>query len=460
MPTRKVDLYLSLFLLGILALTFGGHGTTVDENLVAQVVESMATRGELNCAQMFQALPGPDGKYYSRYGIGFPLMILPFYYLGDSFQWLKPDSRAYCGSPHMFAMLWASVLITVLTGWSFYRLCLQLGGDARVAALFALGLILASPFWPYSQTLYRLNASGAIVILLLLSLLTYERTHSRLCLWAVAGLTAFGLNVREDLVFAFVAIGIWICLRGAFSERWPRAAALMTGAVFGALIWGLHNYIRFRTFFIENYEDLSFQESLLTSVPQLLWGLRRGLIVYAPLSLMPVFSFFAARRKGAVDLWLLCVGVLWVYLILYGKSSMWHGGVCWGPRHMYFLLPFAMLPGIWLFVDRPRLGWKIFFAAAFLWGVVVNWPGIYAYQGKYQSFLESPSFFPLLMKPVEHPIYVAFDDLDLWWVRMMKLNPFSLWPVLFLGLLGLTAFWGYRLMQELKKPVQPIIETK
>ena len=454
MPLTKTDLHLCLFLLGVLALTYAGHLSSVDENLVAQVVESIAERGELTCAPMFQALPGPDGRYYSRYGIGFPLLLVPFYYIGTGLLFLFPDSKMFCGNPHLFAMLWAGVLITVGAGWAFFRLCLRLGAERRAAVGLALGLILGTSFWPYSQTLYRLTVSALVLILTLDRVVEHQRNPSKTSLFAIAGLVVVGLNIREDLILAFGALGFFAILRGNARERWLRAGAFWGGLAGAAVVWGLHNYIRFGTFFIENYADLSFDYPLIVSVPELLFGLRRGLIFYSPLALLLPLSYRAARRLRNLDLWMICLGILLLYILLYGKSIMWHGGRCWGPRHLYFLLPFALIPGIWLLDSNPRVWVKVFFICAFVWGSVVNWPGVYAYQGECESFLERPSFFQLLLKPVESVKYVGLKDLDLWWIREIKLEPFSIWPILMILLLFATVYFGYQLFRDWKGEIE------
>lgn len=441
-----IDCYLCLFLFSGLALSFSGHGTFVDENLVIQTVESMVVHGDLTVTQMFQALPGPDGKYYSRYGISFPLFLTPFYLIGYGLNGLFPDTYAFYGNPHFFAMLWGNLFITVLTGWLFYRLCRLLGGTVRTSVYLALALIFASSYWPYARTLFRLTTASVVLMGVLYLLLLYLQKKSTSLLIAIALWIAFGLNLREDLVLGFMAIGVFALCRGEGKSRWLAAAALIVGALAGFLIWGWHNWIRFGTIFVENYEDLSFDFPMIVSLPQLLFGLRRGLIVYAPLALILPISLMAAQKKGELAVWMLCAAILAIYLILYSKSSMWHGGQCWGPRHMYFLLPFTLLPGIWWLDDWKNRGKTWFFRMAFFFGLLLNWPGVYAHQGKYQDFFISPSFFSLLVKPVVHPEYITFDELDLWWLRMIKMNPLSLWPIAFAAMMILTLWTLYRLM--------------
>lgn len=443
----RTDIYLCLFLFGFLALCFTGFGTSVDENLIVQTVESLATKGELTVDRMYQALQGPDGQYYSRYGITFPLLMLPFYYVGMILDMLFPESVVFFKNPYFFMMLWGNLLITVLTGWGMYRLCLAVGGNKKGAVALSLGLIIATPFWLYAQTLYRLTAATAVLIFVLIAVLNHLKSHSKTSLILLILLVAAGLNLREDLVIAFAFMGLYSIGFGNKKERLERFMAFFLGGLLGFLIWGFHNFIRFGAFFIENYADLNFNYPLIVSIPGLLIGERTGLITYAPLSLLLIIALPAVRRNKQWSLWVMCFLILGSYFLLYGKSDFWHGGQCWGPRHMYFLLPFAMLPGIWLFEQNKSWFFGLF-VLLFCGGVIMNWPGIYAHHGKFISFFASPSFFELLWKPIVHPDYVTFDEMDLWWIRQIKMYG-GWWYVGFTLLVVLCGIWGYGLYKSL-----------
>lgn len=446
---KSTDWYLILFLFSFLSLTFGGHGTFVDENLIIQVLDSLFQRGELTVDNMFQALPGPDGKFYSRYGFVFPLLMAPFYGLGYLVKWLVPEPHIYYLNPHMFAMLWGSLLITVATGWMFYRLCLDIGAAKADAALLSIVLIVGTSFWPYSQTLYRLTAATLHLLLVLYCCFRYLNQSKSIFLYGIGFLTAVGLNLREDLVIGLFLIGVYLLWNETKQKRFYGSFSMMVGALGGVALWCGHNYMRFGRFFIENYEDLSFNYPLILSIPQLMIGYRRGLITYSPVLLLFPFTLWFAYVKQKLGLWLLCFAILASYMLLYGKSSMWHGGVCWGPRHMYFLLPFALLPIVYMLKSRWAAQTRIFLWVSLGIGMMMNWPGLYAHQGRFQDFFTAPSFFELIAKPVVHPDYITFDELDLWWVRMIKMDPISIWTILFILLLISTIWSGHRLWKKI-----------
>ena len=455
MKFDKIDYYLFFFLFFALSLTFGGHGSVVDENLVIQVMQSFFDRGELTVDKMHQALLGPDGKYYSRYGFGFPLFLIPFYFLGSVLKGLFGDCNAFFDNAHFFGLLWGQITITALTGWLFYRLCLEYEENKLLAAYLSLGLIFGTSVWPYSKSLFRLTFFSLIIILLMLAVIRYIKTSDKRIAVFIVCLIAYGLNVREDLILAFGWIGLYFLWEGSDNkDRLNRLFLFVLGCFAGFIFWGLHNYIRFETIFKKAYADLSFDNELILSIPQLLWGANRGLITYSPIVLFLPLAYSACKRDKSLILWMMCALMSLSYLILYGRSTFWHGGQCWGPRHMYFLAPVILIPAIWFLKDMRKWKWGLFGIMTAL-GMVMNWPGLYCHQGKYSSFFTSPPFFPMLLKYPIQKVYDNFDDffdlLDFWWIRMIKLSPFSIWPIIYCGLIGITIYYGIRLYQSLKE---------
>jgi hypothetical protein len=442
----RIELTLFFFLFCALALTFGGHGASVDENLIIQVLDSFVERGELTVTKMFQALPGPDEKYYSRYGFGFPLVLLPFYLLGSLLEAVAGKHDLFYRDPHFFMLLWGQVFFTAATGWVLYRVCRELGGSVKVAVALSLGLIFGTTFWPYSQALYRLTFSALMLLLVLRAGLVYLRSNRGGALVAIVLLEGFGLNVREDLAIAFLGIGLYLAARASWRGRLLLLSAFFLGAMLGFCLWLGHNYLRFGTVWIENYADLAFHESWLISMPAMLYGKKFGLLWYSPILLFFPLAFSACRKSGMVPLWILGLYIFMAYFCLYASSTFYHGGQCFGPRHMYFILPFVLLPLIPYFETASKRLWGAWWALVAV-GMLFNAPGLYAHHGKYESFFDAPPFWDLLWTYPQHPYVLLWDELDFWWFRTLCLHPLSLWPLLFLALVALTAYCGFRLWQ-------------
>lgn len=448
MNFSRTDLFLFLFLFCALSLTFAGHGASVDENLIIQVLDSFFKHGELTVTKMFQALPGPDGKYYSRYGFGFTLILAPFYLLGSLLEAIAGKSNIFYRDPHFFMLLWAQILITTCTGWVFFRVALEMGSSKKVAAGLALTLIFGTTFWPYSQSLYRLTLSALILLLVLWLGLVYARKQSPWFLFAIVLLEAYGLNVREDLSLAFLGTGLFLVSILHNRDKFKILIAFFIGGLLGFILWMGHNYIRFGSLWIENYADLSFTEPWIISMPQMLFGKKLGLILYSPIILFFPFSLKICYQKKQINRWILGAYIFLTYFCLYASSTMYHGGQCFGPRHMFFIIPFILLPLISLFENASKTMNWLWGLAVFV-GMTFNWPGLYSHHGKYESFFSAPSFFTLMVKYPHHPYVLLWDELDFWWIRTIELHPFSIWPILFFILVAMTIYFGFQLFYSI-----------
>ena len=77
----------------------------------------------------------------------------------------------------------------------------------------------------------------------------------------------------------------------------------------------------------------------------LIAGPARGIIWYSPALLLAIPSAKLFWRQ-ARPVFLFCVTLSLLYVLLYGKWYMWHGGYSWGPRFLAPILPFlALLTG-------------------------------------------------------------------------------------------------------------------
>jgi hypothetical protein len=119
----------------------------------------------------------------------------------------------------------------------------------------------------------------------------------------------------------------------------------------------------------------------------LVWNLvspYRGLVFYAPATLLFVFGFAAFGRMHKRQLLLICAIVVYV-LMLYSGWWAWHGGWCWGPRFLVPVMPLLLLPGLvairsgerWLLPIAAVLGIAGF--AVQLSGVLINYTAPYDY---------------------------------------------------------------------------------
>ena len=380
-PTdRSIGFVIFGLLLACYLLTFTGHIQSSDGLSMFATAESMARRGEIDSNALLwmgaqQGNLGPDGELYSRKGLGMVLLALPLVWLAKQWETLGLVQAALLLNP----------LLTAWTGGLLYRASRRLGWPAATGVAVSLTFGLATLAWPYTQTFFSDPVCGWGLFGALYALLAYSQNGRKRYLvfggvaWGIAYLARV-INLVTLPVF-FVAL-VWVVLQHIplrkpsivhrpssiihiLLQNWrPLVSFALPVVLAGALsLWW--NGARFGSIWDAGYvETETFSANWLVGVSGLLVGPARGLLWYSPVLILAVPGAVAFwRRDRSKARWLLLASgaVALVYVALYGKWYMWHGGYSWGPRFLVPLLPLlALWTGpVWrrLIAGRSRLAW-------------------------------------------------------------------------------------------------------
>lgn len=362
-PPRTVmgDRALAWTLAGVLIVVYlfvyTGVIQSSDGLAMFATAESMVRRGEIDSNQLLwmgaqQGNLGPDGELYSRKGLGMTVLALPLMWLAT--LW-----------PGIGLVQTALLLNPILTAWTGALLFLtgrRLHWSRPVAAVTALLFGVATLALPYTQTFFSdpvcmwgLFAGGY-------GLLAHAQTGRKRYLFG-AGLgwsIAYLARVVNLITLPLYLAGLVVVIRYA-AVRPPTRATLAGLAVwlwrdawrplisFGipvvlaglaSLYW---NWARYGSIWDSGYvETERFDAVWWFGVSGLLAGPARGFFWYSPILLL---GFWGIRRlwrhQRGVALFSALLSI--VYIALYGKWYMWHGGYSWGPRFLVPILPFVAL---------------------------------------------------------------------------------------------------------------------
>jgi hypothetical protein len=212
-------------------------------------------------------------------------------------------------------------------------------------------------------------------------------------------------------------------------------------------------------------ETETFTAPWLFGIGGLLAGPARGFFWYSPMLLLSFWGIGWFRDRCR---WLLgSIGAIsLIYLLLYGKWYMWHGGYSWGPRFLVPLLPLlALLVGpAWqqLMIERRwGMAGRVATVLLLLLSVAVQLLGSAVPFGLVQDWLAQtvePLFAPITFTQVHYsPLLRQFDYLTAehihfgWW-RTWPLRGFLDWQALILPLVGIVlsvlTLWTYIRQQQ------------
>ncbi len=369
------------------ALTLGRGFYSSDGEVMFQTTAALVTEGKLAlppAVGLPQIVAGHDGRFYSKYDPGLPLLAAPFYLAGD---WLAAINHAHRTQVAALAVLLLPGLAAAVTLTALFALARSLAppGDAR-PPLLTVAAGIGTPLWWYGRVLFP---EALLACALTAAVTLTVRAANRPARLILAG-AAFGAGMLTRAALAIYALPLAVLvlyesargqagrsetgeeisraqLAGAMRLMWIALGALPFAA--GVLI---HNALRFGDAFSTGYAGESFSTSLWQGVSGLLLSPGKGVWLYAPPLLLSVAlwpRFWRAQRALACFL-----ALAWaVALPFYGSWWAWDGGWAWGPRLLVPLLPLSCLPLLTLPADR-RWGWAA--ALTIASGGLVNLLGV------------------------------------------------------------------------------------
>ncbi|HZT96111.1 MAG TPA: hypothetical protein VFB34_04655 [Chloroflexota bacterium] len=297
---------------------------------------------------------------YAVYAPGQSLLMAPLYVAGKIAALITqaPSAFAVAISVRSLDAVLAALCVAV-----FFFLCVEAGYSRRTAIILGLILAFASTLWPdqqsgqeHTQVTLALLVSGyaALKSVRLPRSRPSERDAppsrwrtSEVWTYGSGAAAGFGLLTRYDfavsaaIVFLFLA---WASSRDSWRTTAETGVRFMVGMLPFLVADGLWNLVRFGSFFSTGRAPADqFGFPIWQGIANLLASPGKGIIWYVPLVwLLPLAaaSFFRRSRP----LFWLCAGLVASAVLFYANVIYWHGDPGWGPRYLFPVVPFVVLP--------------------------------------------------------------------------------------------------------------------
>lgn len=417
-PPRRVGPLLALACFAFYALTSAATLTSRDGGVMYDTAMAIVNRHSLALPPHHHGLPGVHGGFYSKYGIAQSIAEIPLFAVGQTLAALVRTPLA-----HVLALavtMLTNPLITALVVWLVFLLCYELWPDVRGAALAALLVGVAGPLWPYAKTDFS-EPLSALALVGAVLFLVRARTRPGVIAFTLSG-AFIGLSLLAKLTAAFAlpAVGLYALYVAVVTAGGIRTAALrrllawLVPIAAGLGLTALYNVARYGHLTDTGYhaEDLPFHAPLWRGLEGLLVSSGKGLLWYCPLILVALafWPTLLARRRAEG---LLALGIVLPTLVVYATYPVWWGGICWGPRYLVPVLPFALMPLAFLLQRKPRAPlWRRAIVAVVAVSVLVQVPGVAVHPARFLTtgisdahYLWLPSDSPVL----GHAWLLAYD---------------------------------------------------
>jgi len=336
-----------------------------NQNTRFDFVRAMVERGTLSIDAYHQNTGDKvfkDGHYYSDKAPGQPLLAVPAAVATRAAiraSGADPLSARSLVALAYICTLFSAALPMALGCACLYWIALRLGASANAAAFGALAMGLGTPIWAYATLLWAHALAIACLLFAFAAVLKLDpQKAGGEVLWGfIAGLMAGWATVTEYPAAPASAIIALFAIARVWPSGWPRRLRVAGGVAGGALLCVLvlvlylratfgsalhtsYSYYDPNTFPWMNRGFHGLRYPRVDVVFKLLFGLKRGLfvaapvLVAAPIGVWLVWKGHATRAAG-----LTAAAVFTYYLLFNASFGEWSAGWSYGPRYMAAGIP-------------------------------------------------------------------------------------------------------------------------
>lgn len=341
------NLFIFFFSIYFLTASLINFYNTDASQLRIEVARSIVERFDLSIPDGY-GVKGADGKDYSWFGIGSALMSVPFYI-----------TAKLIGIPPEGLVSKINQLVSAATVVLVFLFSLTLGFSRRASLSTSFFYGLGTMAWPLAKQPFDHNFETFFVLLSVYYMYRHviNKKDSYLFLSSIFLGIAFITRLTSILVLLplYILIIFYYLKKYNFKDTLrlvARNIALfsITFLPFVCLIlW--YNYYRFGSVFETGYSliaartglDFFTGTSLLTGLNGFLASPGKGFFYYSPVAVFFFFSIkpFMRRHPGPAACFI-CIIIS--YLVFLSKNIYWHGDWAWGPRYLFVITPFLMIP--------------------------------------------------------------------------------------------------------------------
>ena len=379
----KTALFLFIFFFSIYSLFMSGHLYSPDEEIMYRTTESLGKSHTLAIQPLADegdrfTDKDSQGRFYGHYGIGQSLWALPFWGAGQIISPFFPDQGLYAFRPstaiayhgHTPQEYWNRYFVsrmgqvtTALACVMIFLIALQLGYSSKNGFLISLFYGLGTMAFPFSKTFYSEPTVTLFLLLAFYHLCRFQNSNLRKHLMIAGCWVGAALLTRVDtiiLIPSFILYLLYPVLtapsdKSKWKNFWSNALVSGIPLIIAGLLVALYNFIRFGSPTYTGYESegLTFSFSMWDGLYGLLLSSGRGVVIYSPLVLLffPAIKHFWQEHKQQA---LLCILIILSYVLFYSKWESWAGGWTWGPRHIYQIHAFLIIPVLALLKQQDK----------------------------------------------------------------------------------------------------------
>ena len=307
-----------------------------------------------------------EGNSYSSMAPGVSILLIPFFIIGTLFgglldPYLKSFGVTNIATPSQVVMVqlfsgFCSALSTVYV----YRLSLALGSRRSSAIVTGLIYAFATPVWVFGKTLFGHTFSALFLVMTYYYVILFSKRPSLNHALFTGIFSGIALLIEYTNALLLIPGMVYLLIKSRMNVKC--VVVVLRPLIASGLLLLFYNCLCFKNplTFPETYwigyegnpvNPLSkFSTPLDIGLKGLLTSSSRGLLVFSPIAVLTIPSFYLlgkSKRQEAIILG----SVFLINLFTYAKWYMWNGGGSYGPRFLVPSLPLLFIP-FFALIDR------------------------------------------------------------------------------------------------------------
>jgi hypothetical protein len=331
------------------------------------------------------SIRGRDGRYYSHYGIGQSLLLLPFLVLG---RWIASIVRF--APPEWTIEFVASLLFNPIvsagSGLLVYLTARRLSFSPMTSVALAIIYAFGTMTWVYAKSMFSEPLVTLLLLMAFYSVLSYRHGQRVAWLWIGGANLGSAIMVKPaSLIVApiLTAYLVFVVRQRSRNLAWECLLAFLAPLVIGVAVAMGYNWFRFGSPLDTGYRNLGWTFPFLWGLYGLLLSPGKGYLLFNPISIGAIIGAFFFYRRHKPEFWVI-IGLVAANLVFLAKYDHWNGGGCWGPRLLLPITPFVILLVGSLIEKIPQKSYlNVVLAVLIALSVVVQIPGISVNYARY-----------------------------------------------------------------------------